>query len=87
LGRSEAAAILKTARAGADPRMILIEWIIPETPEYSFSKWGDLYMLAMTVGQEGTPKEYRRLLEQAEWRLASAGIPLCCRPQPDRQPA
>ena len=63
----EALAILENVCAAAKPnsRVFLIERIIPETSEYAFSKWTDLYMLAYLGGQERTASEYKRLLEDA----------------------
>lgn len=78
-----AVAILKNVRAAARPdsRVFLIERIIPETSEYAFSKWADLYMLAYLGGQERTASEYRQLLENAGFEfehvvLTRAGIDL-----------
>jgi O-methyltransferase domain len=63
----DATAILKnvSTAAKADSRVFLIERLIPETSEYAFSKWVDLYMLAYMGGQERTASEYKRLLEDA----------------------
>jgi len=67
----EAVAILKTVRAAAkqDARVILIELILPDTPEYAYSKWLDLHMLVLAAGQERTASEYRQLLETAGFEL------------------
>lgn len=67
----QSVAILKTVRAAAkaDSRIILIEMIVPETEEYSYSKWNDLYMMALAGGHERTAKEYRRLLQEAGWEV------------------
>jgi hypothetical protein len=64
---AESVAILKAVRAAAkaDSRIILIELAIPETPEYSHSKWSDLTMLTLTGGQERTASEYQQLLQGA----------------------
>lgn len=79
----EASAILKNVRAAAKPdsRVFLIELIVPETPEYSLSKWVDLHMLAYLGGQERTAREYSRLLADAGFEVerivsTSAGIDL-----------
>jgi hypothetical protein len=67
----EAIAILKTVRAAAKPdaRVILIELILPETPEYTYGKWQDLHMLVVCGGQERTAADYRRLLGTAGFEL------------------
>jgi len=79
----EASAILKNVRAAAKPdsRAFLVERIVPETAEYSFTKWIDLHMLAYFGGQERTAGEYRRLLEDAGFEVeqiipTDAGIDL-----------
>jgi len=68
---AESIAILKTIRAAAKPesRVILIEQIIPETPEDHHSKWLDLSMMVLTGGRERTATEYRQLLEKADLEL------------------
>jgi hypothetical protein len=67
----EAVAILKTVRAAAKPdsRVILIEQVVPETPEYAYSKWQDLHMMVLLGGQERTAVEFRGLLEKASLEL------------------
>lgn len=50
-------------------RLVLIEDVIPETPQFSFGKWSDLHMLAQTGGRERTASEYRELLGQAGLEL------------------
>lgn len=67
----EALAILKNVRTAAKPnsRVFLVERIIPETSEYAFSKWTDLYMLAYLGGQERTAGDYRQLLENAGFEI------------------
>jgi hypothetical protein len=64
---AEAAKILKIVRACAKPdsRIILIEQIIQDAPEYASNKWEDLTMLLIAGGQERTANEYRQLLEEA----------------------
>ncbi|HEY1242464.1 MAG TPA: methyltransferase, partial [Bryobacteraceae bacterium] len=63
----ESVAILKTVRAATKPesRVILIEQMLPETPEFAVSKWLDLAMLVYAGGQERTATEYGKLLEEA----------------------
>jgi len=67
--------------AKTNSRVILIENVIPETPEYSFSKWLDLSMMMLTGGRERTAAEYRQLLEKAGLEVeqivpTSAGLSL-----------
>ena len=68
---AEAVAILKTVRAAAKPeaRVILVERIVPETSEYSYSKWLDLHMMVVVGGKERTETEYRELLGKARFEL------------------
>jgi hypothetical protein len=75
----EAVAIVKNVRAAAsaESRVILIEQIIQETPQYALNKWMDLLMLVIVGGQERTAAEYRKLLDAAglevEKIVATAG--------------
>ncbi|MDX6459756.1 MAG: hypothetical protein QOE55_3453 [Acidobacteriaceae bacterium] len=70
---SEAAAVvlLGKVREAMKPgaRLILLEELIPETPEVVPGKWLDLLMLAITGGRERTGKEYRELLFAAGFEL------------------
>jgi hypothetical protein len=43
-------------------RLILLEELIPETPDLVPGKWIDLLMLAITGGRERTEEEYCELL-------------------------
>jgi O-methyltransferase domain/Dimerisation domain len=65
---SQAIMILKTIRLGAKPgsRVIIIEQLINETPDYALNKWLDLLMLVVSGGQERTTEEYRQLLNAAK---------------------
>jgi hypothetical protein len=68
---AEAVALLSTVREAMKPDacLILLEELIPETPELVPGKWIDLLMLAITGGRERTEKEYRELLSAAGFRL------------------
>jgi hypothetical protein len=59
----EAAAILGNVRKAmkAESRLVLIEEIVPETPELTWAKWLDLHMLAVAGGRERTAAEYTAL--------------------------
>jgi hypothetical protein len=68
---AEAVAVLDKVRKAMKPgaRLILLEELIPETPELVPGKWIDLLMLAITGGRERTEKEYRELLLAAGFGL------------------
>lgn len=70
-GDEEAIAILRTVRTSvkAGSRVILIEQIIPDTPEYAVSKWADLHMMLVVGGKERSVSEYRQLLEKVGLEL------------------
>lgn len=67
----EAAALLGKVREAMKPgaRLILLEELIPETPELVAGKWIDVLMLAITGGRERTEKEYSELLSSASCEL------------------
>ena len=67
----EAVSILKNVRHAMKPDayLILIENVIPETPEYAYGKWLDLHMMVLAGGRERTAREYRELYSQAGFRL------------------
>jgi O-methyltransferase domain len=67
----QAAAILGTVRRAMKPesRLVLIEEIVPETPESSWAKWLDLHMLAVAGGRERTATEYKELYASAGFDL------------------
>jgi hypothetical protein len=68
---AEAVALLGKVREAMKPgaRLILLEELIPETPEFVPGKWIDVLMLAITGGRERTEKEYRELLSSASCEL------------------
>jgi len=45
--------------------LVLIENVIPETPDYAYGKWLDLHMMVVAGGRERTAKEYRELWDEA----------------------
>jgi hypothetical protein len=51
--------------ARPDARLMVVESVIPETPEFDMGKWMDLNMMVMCPGRERTATEFRSLLEQA----------------------
>jgi ubiquinone/menaquinone biosynthesis C-methylase UbiE len=67
----QSVAILKNCHRAlpGDGKLILVEALVPETSEMHFSKFIDLNMLVMTGGRERTEKEFRRLFEDAGFKL------------------
>ena len=57
----------KVARAKA--RVMLVESVVPETPEFDMGKWMDLNMMVMATGRERTAAEFRELLDKAGFEL------------------
>jgi cyclopropane fatty-acyl-phospholipid synthase-like methyltransferase len=51
-------------------KLILVEAVVPETSEPHFSKFIDLNMLVMTGGRERTESEFRKLYEEAGFKLS-----------------
>jgi hypothetical protein len=68
---AESIAILSNIRKAMKPesRVVLIEEIIPETPELTWAKWLDLHMLAMAGGKERTVVEYKELYSKSGFDL------------------
>ncbi len=68
---AESIAILANIRKAmkSESRVVLIEEIIPETPELTWAKWLDLHMLAVAGGQERTVAEYRDLFAKSGFEL------------------
>ncbi len=50
-------------------KVVILEEVIPETPEFTFGKWLDLVMLTCPGGRERTEGEYRELLSAAGFQL------------------
>jgi hypothetical protein len=67
----ESVVILQNLRRVARPnaRVMLVESVVPETPEFDMGKWMDLNMLVMATGKERTAAEFRELLEGAGFDL------------------
>ena len=67
----ESIALLSNVRKIAKPgaRLMVVESVIPETPEFDMGKWMDLNMMVMAAGQERTAAEFRDLLQQAGFAL------------------
>jgi len=67
----ESVALLANVRKVAEPnaRLMVVESVIPETPEFDMGKWMDLNMMVMATGRERTAAEFRDLLAQAGFAL------------------
>lgn len=67
----ESIALLANVRKVATPnaRLMVVESVVPETPEFDMGKWMDLNMMVMTTGRERTAAEFRDLLGQAGFAL------------------
>jgi cyclopropane fatty-acyl-phospholipid synthase-like methyltransferase len=50
-------------------KLLLVEAVVPNTPEPHFSKFIDLNMLIMTGGRERTEEEFRKLYEASGFHL------------------
>lgn len=63
--------ILRNVREQMSPtsKLILVDSVVPESPEPHFSKFIDLNMLVMTGGKERTESEFRQLLGSAGFKL------------------
>ena len=67
----ESIALLTNVRKRAKPsaRLMVVESVIPETPEFDMGKWMDLNMMVMATGRERTAAEFRDLFVQAGFAL------------------
>ncbi len=67
----ESVALLTNVRKIARPnaRLMVVESVIPETPEFDMGKWMDLNMMVMATGRERTAAEFHDLLDQAGFAL------------------
>jgi hypothetical protein len=69
--------ILRTVRASAGERLVLVEAIVGPGNEASGTKWLDLLMLVISAGRERTEGEWRTLLEASGWepvRFLDTGV-------------
>jgi ubiquinone/menaquinone biosynthesis C-methylase UbiE len=74
--------ILRQCRGAMDQgsRLLLVECMIPDSPEPVFSKLLDLQMLVMTGGRERTEPQFKDLLASAKFRLTNiipTAVPEC----------
>ena len=67
----DAVRILKNVRtaARAGARVLLCEFVIPDHDRDFHGKWVDIEMLVVAGARERTADEYRRLFDQAGYRL------------------
>jgi hypothetical protein len=67
----ECVALLTNVRMSASPhaRLMVVDSVIPETPEFDMGKWMDLNMMVMASGRERTATEFRGLLDRAGFAL------------------
>jgi len=68
---ADATKILSGIRRAAPQhaKLLLIELLVPETPERDWAKETDLFMLVFLHSRERTRSEYQQLLAGAGWRL------------------
>jgi len=65
--------ILKTVRASAGERLVLLDAVIEPGNEPQGAKWLDLLMLVIARGRERTESDWRELLAAADWDAARFG--------------
>jgi hypothetical protein len=67
----ESVVLLKNVRSVTVPeaRPMVVESVIPETPEFDMGKWMDVNMMMMATGRERTAAEFRDLFERAGFAL------------------
>ncbi len=68
---ADAVAILSNVRKAARPgsTLLLVEFVIPDHDRPFVGKWADMEMLVQAAARERTADEYRKLYEQAGFRL------------------
>jgi hypothetical protein len=67
----DATAILRTLRKSvkAESQVMVVEWLIPETPGFHFGKWTDLVMMTAAGGRERTRSEFAAVFRNAGFEL------------------
>ena len=68
---TDALRILGTLRRAArlSARVMIIEWLVPDTPEFNFGKWSDLGMMVALGGRERTKAEFECLFRESGFEL------------------
>ena len=67
----KASEILSTLRKSTPPdsRIVLVEWLIPETSEFHPGKWTDMTMMNSVSGKERTKSEFAELFRSTGFEL------------------
>lgn len=67
-----AATILRNSGRALPPdgRLIIVEMLVPESPEWHPSKWSDIGMMVLTGGRERTLAEFEYLLVESGFALS-----------------
>jgi hypothetical protein len=65
--------ILKTVRAAAGERLIVLDSVIEPGNPPDGAKWLDLLMLVIAGGRERTADQWRMLLDDSGWRATRIG--------------
>ncbi len=74
----QAVVILGNSRMALPPggRLLIVEMLVPDGPQWHPSKWSDIGMMVLTGGRERSRSEFDKLLHEAGLSLASVhGIP------------
>lgn len=63
--------ILKTLRTATKPtaRVMILEWVLPDTAEFHLGKWTDMVMMASVGGRERTGTDFEKLFSEAGFVL------------------
>ena len=63
--------ILKTLRKATRPnaRVMILEWVLPDTSEFHLGKWSDMIMMASVCGRERTRGDFEKLFNEAGFVL------------------
>jgi O-methyltransferase domain/Dimerisation domain len=67
----KAVSILKTLRKTTKPnaRVMLLEWLIPDTSDFHFGKWTDITMMTSVGGRERTRSDFETLFRSSGFEL------------------
>ncbi|MBI2686518.1 MAG: hydroxyneurosporene methyltransferase [Acidobacteria bacterium] len=67
----DAGTILKTLRRATKPsaRVMLVEWLIPDTGEFHLGKWTDITMMTAVSGRERTRGDFEKLFGESGFAL------------------
>ncbi len=78
----KAGQILSACRAAVNPggKLLVIDAVVPEGPEYSTTKFLDMMMMVFSGGKERTAAEFRQLFDANGWtleRIIPTTSPMC----------